>query len=221
MEKQSDQLPVENNSLKSCEVSCDSVSPSSDHQLCQEKPEVGDAFSLLLQNARKAASRKASMTNAERFHLHSDGRLSWEDVNTTNPNEEDIQWSASVSVKFLGSNTTDERRELIVSTSIPSLEQSSSPTRRLVRRHSRLSVPVLKSILQKAIRRRRPLPAAKVAMELVDKSFGDLLRRLPIVLLEDSTLHPDLPLLCWLMVAYSKVRSFVLLKIMDAWFLRP
>jgi len=41
-------------------------------------------------------------------------------------------------------------------------------------------------------------------MELADKSLGDLLRRLPIIVLEDSTLHPDFPLLVWLMVAQSK-----------------
>jgi hypothetical protein len=41
-------------------------------------------------------------------------------------------------------------------------------------------------------------------MEIVDKALGELLRRLPIIILEDSTLHPDLPLLCWLMAAESK-----------------
>lgn len=66
---------------------------------------------------------------------------------------------------------------------------------------------MLKSILQKSIRRRRPLPAVRVAMELVDKALGELLRRLPIIILEDSMLHPDLPLLVWLMVAESKVRA--------------
>ena len=42
-------------------------------------------------------------------------------------------------------------------------------------------------------------------MELMDKATGELLRRLPIIILEDSTLHPDLPLVVWLMVAESKV----------------
>jgi len=68
-------------------------------------------------------------------------------------------------------------------------------------------IPVLKSILQKSIRRKRPLPSTKVAMELADKSLGDLLRRLPIIILEDSTLHPRFPFIVWLMVAESKVRA--------------
>jgi hypothetical protein len=48
-------------------------------------------------------------------------------------------------------------------------------------------------------------------MELMDKALGELLRRLPIIVLEDSTLHPDFPLLVWLMVAESKVRANQLL----------
>ncbi len=95
--------------------------------------------------------------------------------------------------------------ELTISSSIP-FPQEGQTRCRLVRVHSRLSVPNLKSCLQKSIRRRAPLPAVRVAMELADKSWGDLIRRLPIIVLEDSVLHPDFPLLVWLMVADSKVR---------------
>ena len=84
------------------------------------------------------------------------------------------------------------------------LHNNHQQSHRWVRYHSRLSVPVLKSMLQKSIRRRRPLPAVRVAMELMDKAFGELLRRLPIIVLEDSTLHPDFGLLVWMMVAHSK-----------------
>jgi len=97
-----------------------------------------------------------------------------------------------------------------VGSSIPSASQKT----RLVQRHSKLSIPVLKSILQKSIRRRKPLPAVRVAMELADKSLGDLLRRLPIIILEDSTLHPSL---VWLMAAHSKnfePNAFLLKKIL-------
>lgn len=76
----------------------------------------------------------------------------------------------------------------------------------LIIQRERDQVPVLKSTLQKSVRRRRPLPAVRVAMELMDKAMGELLRRLPIIILEDSMLHPDLPLLVWAMVAESKVR---------------
>ena len=42
-------------------------------------------------------------------------------------------------------------------------------------------------------------------MELADRSFSDLIRRLPIIILEDSFLHDDFDFLVWLMVAESKV----------------
>ena len=100
--------------------------------------------------------------------------------------------------------THDKDIDLVVSSSVPSAALSKERGFGLVNRHSRLSVPVLKSMLQKNIRRRRPLPAVRVAMELADKSYGDLVRRLPIMVLEDSILHPDFPLLVWLMVAESK-----------------
>ena len=41
-------------------------------------------------------------------------------------------------------------------------------------------------------------------MELADKSMSDLLRRLPIIIYEDSSLHPDLPLIMWMMVAHTR-----------------
>jgi hypothetical protein len=86
----------------------------------------------------------------------------------------------------------------------PAPPQQQQHRRRYSKHHSRLSVPVLKSILQKSVRRRKPLPSVRVAFELADKSLGDLLRRLPILILEDSTLHPDIGLVVWLMMAHSK-----------------
>lgn len=129
----------------------------------------------------------------------------------------DIHWSAIIMMKQvkrvntrLGDNTSyDERHqqkalELTMSSSLPSSTIQRIENMRLVRKHSRLSVSQLKSCLQKSIRRRAPLPALRVAMELADRSWADLIRRLPIIVLEDSTLHPDFGLLVWLMVAESK-----------------
>ncbi|EED91786.1 predicted protein [Thalassiosira pseudonana CCMP1335] len=141
----------------------------------------------------------------------------------------DVQWSVTITVKKVktiqfkrttsedndlqqqrsntnqSANSQSERPlELIVSTSIPFPQQEGKKRGNFVRRHSRLSVAQLKSCLQKSIRRRAPLPAVRVALELVDKSWEALIRRLPIICLEDSFLHPDFALLVWLMVADSK-----------------
>jgi hypothetical protein len=124
------------------------------------------------------------------------------------PDLDQVKWSSTVQIRDrsrLAANDALTRREieLTLGSLVPSHSTSTTSTR-LVEKHSRLSAPVLKSILQKCIRRRRPLPAVRVAMELLDKSTGDLLRRLPVIVLEDSALHPDVPFLVWLMVAYSK-----------------
>jgi hypothetical protein len=117
-----------------------------------------------------------------------------------------IAWSATIQIRK--TMEMDCPVTLIVSTSIPpnpiSQTHDSNDRTRFVSNHSRLSVPVLKSILQKSIRRRKPLPSVRVAMELCDKSLADLLRRLSVIMLEDSSLHPDMPLLVWLMIASSK-----------------
>ena len=141
--------------------------------------------------------------------------------------DNNIQWSATIILKKVKAINMYEHGEqqqqqqpvqersiqLTVSSSIPpyffsALQSPQNTTKpklpRLVQRHSNLSISHLKSCLQKSIRRRAPLPAVRVAMELADKSWTDLIRRLPIIILEDSTLHPDFALLVWLMIADSK-----------------
>lgn len=143
----------------------------------------------------------------------SDGTLQWsETITIKKPQIVSCQSAAQHIEEYTLDGPTkrrddkpDKSLELTISSSIPFLQEGLT-RHRLVRVHSRLSVAHLKSCLQKSIRRRAPLPAVRVAMELADKSWGDLIRRLPIIVLEDSTLHPDFPLLVWLMVADSKVR---------------
>lgn len=147
-----------------------------------------DAFSVMMRPSKRAVSVD---NNGSRFHLNDDFSLTWTRVKEEFP-PSSIIWSASVQL----------RQEKLLLTLSTSTFPDGRPT--LVKEHSCLSLSVLKSILQKAIRRRRPLPAVRTAMEIIDKNLGELLRRLPIIILEDSFLHPDIPLLVWLMAAESK-----------------
>lgn len=64
---------------------------------------------------------------------------------------------------------------------------------------------ILKSNLQKCIRRRRETQAYATALQLLRQDTAELLRRLPIIMLEDTLLHPRyFPELVWLMVGVSK-----------------
>ena len=69
---------------------------------------------------------------------------------------------------------------------------------------SELHPGLLKSMLQKGFRRKEGSKIGKLALALSKLSLLDLLRRLPIILLEDSMLHPSFPILVWLLMAYSK-----------------
>jgi hypothetical protein len=156
-----------------------------------------------MKRASQVFSQSEPQKLSQRLHLCADGQVT-HTCYSSSPGlsqPENIQWSATVNVKDR-SQTVDSSAEkenlrtveLMVSTSsIPSAP--ATVRRRLVQKHSRLSVPVLKSIFQKSMRRRKPLPCVRAAMELMDKSLGDLLRRLPIIIFEDSALHPELPLL--------------------------
>lgn len=71
---------------------------------------------------------------------------------------------------------------------------------------SRLPLSILKSALQKCVRRRLSQPAVRVAVALLRKTRSpfELLRRLSIIVLEDAALHPQFPTLVWLLAASSK-----------------
>lgn len=164
-------------------------------------------------NAENTDSPKRKAKRQQWFHLTKDMKVIWitddtSDGNSSSLHEKvdklcgEIHWSSSLLIHASKVNETNQDNiELNVTSSIPPASSAKAP---FVLHHSRLSIPVLKSILQKSIRRRRPLPSVKVAMELADKGLGELLRRLPIIGIEDSTLHHDFPFLVWLMVAQSK-----------------
>ncbi|KAL3939672.1 MAG: hypothetical protein SGBAC_005649 [Bacillariaceae sp.] len=164
-------------------------------------------------NAESAESPKRKAKRQQWFHLTKDMKVVWITDDTRDGDSSGLQekvdklcgeihWSSSLLIHASKINETNQDNiELNVTSSIPPASSAKAP---FVLHHSRLSIPVLKSILQKSIRRRRPLPSVKVAMELADKGLGELLRRLPIICIEDSALHHDFPLLVWLMVAQSK-----------------
>ena len=63
------------------------------------------------------------------------------------------------------------------------------------------NIGFLKSLLQKAIRRNEPEIAVKCAYHYILLDLQDFLRRLPIIIIEDTTLHEVYSTLIWLMVA--------------------
>jgi hypothetical protein len=165
-------------------------------------PSCSNALQQLMNNSKEYFSRKVK--RQQWFHLSNEGEILWI---CDNPDcfemadQLDIKWTTTV---FIHASRKEESKSRDIELHVTSSIEPAKSYRKMISRKSRLSVPALKSILQKGIRRRRPLPSVRVAMELADKSFGDLIRRLPIICLEDSFLHHEFPFVIWLMVAHSK-----------------
>jgi hypothetical protein len=62
----------------------------------------------------------------------------------------------------------------------------------------------LLSHLQKSVRRMDSHKSVQTAKHLLDLDMNSFLRRLPIIMLEDVTIHESFPVLIWLMIAFSK-----------------
>jgi hypothetical protein len=79
-------------------------------------------------------------------------------------------------------------------------------------------IPILKSNLQKCVRRKLINPSISTALTLLCLDSSQLLRRLPIIMLEDAMLNNDILLLIWLVCAHSKgfsINDFFMLKIIN------
>ena len=75
----------------------------------------------------------------------------------------------------------------------------------------------LLSHLQKSIRRMETVKSVQTAKHLIDLDCNSFLRRLPIIMIEDVTLHSSFPVIIWLMIAYSK--KYVLKEEIIKWLL--
>lgn len=79
-------------------------------------------------------------------------------------------------------------------------------------------MPILKSNLQKSIRRQMLKPAVRTAFTIACIDPNNLLRRLPIIMLEDVALTYDFITLIWLMCAVSK-KKYTLSDVDITWLL--
>lgn len=68
----------------------------------------------------------------------------------------------------------------------------------------RYNTALLKSNLQKCMRRKKYTECMSTAYQLIKQDTTEFLRRLPIILLEDSMYHSSFSEIIWLMVAHSK-----------------
>ena len=70
----------------------------------------------------------------------------------------------------------------------------------------RYNIPFLKSHLQKCVRRSIIQPGLNTAYSLFHLDYNEFIRRLPIIILEDSLLIEKFPVLIWLLIANPEYR---------------
>ena len=81
------------------------------------------------------------------------------------------------------------------------------------------NIHYLKSHLQKSIRNQDDLLAIPTCFHLMKLDICELLRRLPIIMLEDLFLHESMSTIIWFMVAKSSCPTFKFKKYMYEWLL--
>lgn len=104
--------------------------------------------------------------------------------------EAEVQWSEMKLFVTLGCNHSPSDEE----------EERSRPGKMV----DASFISLIKSNLQKCIRRRKSEKALSTALRFLEWDEGQFLRRLSIIMMEDVLLHSSLPTLVWLTAAHSK-----------------
>ena len=80
------------------------------------------------------------------------------------------------------------------------------------------NIPYLKSHLQKCIRKQNDILAIPTCYHFLKLDLNELIRRLPIIMIEDTFLHESFTTLIWLMIAIS-TKKFKMKKYIYEWVL--
>ena len=174
---------------------------------CGEADRGRDAFAVLIR------AQKSLRVERVRFHLERDrdtGAFSWRwgahdaFVEGAGWDSSAAAWGAEVDVAVRGL-----RARVSVTTNLRPAGPGEGWAQVGARARPRpseepCSAALLKSALQKNVRRCRPGPAARCAARLAAVDPKGLVRRLPVILVEDALPHPSLPLLAWLLLADAR-----------------
>ena len=165
---------------------------------------TASALDVLTQSAR-------TPRRVEAFCLRLDdaGGLSWT-WSLRTPDPSDGAWQRSIRVKeksvlkdtevWLCLSCSDADRGVNIDSRVEEMLRGDRPL-------TGLSVSMLKSILQKNVRRRRAVAAVRVAVELARLDWTQFIRRVAVIMIEDGMLHPAFPLIVYLLIVDSKFHN--------------
>ena len=196
----------------------------------QANPPSKNAFSALMGAATQpnafakpaGAAKSSPSPRTETFVLdltsHNEWSWEWRDGIRTDDNNDD---SAALAQVGLRPNATTPPDAVLPRRGggVPVPHQPRAPEVRIVagaalaalaatapasRPYNNPLLAVIKSALQKQVRLRRPAEAARCARALFRMHPFECARRLIVVAIEDAVLHPALPMLAWMLAAFSK-----------------
>ena len=113
-------------------------------------------------------------------------------------------WSAEVVLRSKEKTNTNCKLRLLTNIAPSSSDKTDTDKSHATLIRFKAHSSIIKSMLQKAIRRGKVNETAKLAAFLQQLSPEDYYRRIIIICIEDVCLHAGLPILVWLMVATSK-----------------
>lgn len=215
----------------SCDGAIETMSPARVSLSKADDAVVKDVVQTQQQQQQRTGNAFASMMAAQRerercriFSLSFDDETGrWSCGLTKTSPIGDATWSSQVAVKEklssgmpctttlklvtnISSESSGPKKEHSIRAAVASARELAEVRQGRVGEREELKVSVIKSALQKNIRRGRAVAASRVAthMCLSQDSFVECVRRLVIISLEDGILHPEITILAWLMCATSK-----------------
>ena len=170
----------------------------------QTTPQTSNAFSTMMKASRRSIGKML-------FFLEQIGNQLYPHIymNSETPDKElHLAWSCTVRLRnFTGAigqctkQGLGDQCVLTIATNIPPTTlQSDVPIKAI----SAANVSLLKSMIQKGFRRGVTKKAARLVLELLIRSTEEMLRRLPIIIIEDGLLHAGIPIVVWMMIAQTK-----------------
>eukprot|EP00736_Rhodelphis_marinus_P009574 Rmarinus@m.29218 len=162
-------------------------------------------------DTKQLESGWAASADQERFHLWVSDNGRWEaswglNNEDFNGSEYSAAWESVVPLSFRGISSTLGAAANVRLTMSDQARKADGLFGRDVNsgRCEGVSNSIIKSAIQKNIRRCRPAAAARCTLELLRRDPSATLRRLVVIVFEDAILHPLLPVLTWLMMACGR-----------------
>jgi hypothetical protein len=161
-----------------------------------------ESYNLMIENSLSSNSQDVAI-NAIVFECEQNPTSIVENKQTKSNQESSQQqynWNNRCPIRL----KTESKAKFPIYLTLNSKEENRNFSWTLDKPKTLFSASFLKSLIQKCVRMCRPNSAVRAAKELIALDFMEFIRRIPVIMIEDSLLHPGYPIITWLLCATSK-----------------